>query len=196
MYLLVYIKGSSISQAQKTPALAFFRPPRQQNSLLFSMYMCTSWMECNSFWSVSQLKKEIILLTILLLYYYLIKHNLYHIIKKYYTTTNQVLGILGLDFVYPKTNKILFGQQWTVLAYYCGVSLSFFGSSMRKNMDQTFSHWKVRYIFFFSKRASERGNVLFAFAICADKARVCHTVHIWTKDFGKWRFQAKELLMQ
>ena len=156
MYLLVYIKGSSISQAQKTPALAFFGPSRQQNSLLFPMYMCTSWMECNSFWSVSQLKKEIILLTILLLYYYSIKHNLYHIIKKYYTTTNQVLGILGLDFVYPKTNKILFGQQWTVLAYYCGVSLSFFGSSMRKNMDQTFSLLESQiYIFFFQNEQAE-----------------------------------------
>ena len=38
------------------------------------------------------------------------------------------------------------------------------------------------HIFFQNEQA--RG-VLFAFAICADKARVCHTVHIWTKNFGK-----------
>ena len=37
MYLLVYIKGSSISQAQKTPALAFFRP---QDSRTVYFFLC------------------------------------------------------------------------------------------------------------------------------------------------------------
>ena len=46
------------------------------------------------------------------------------------------------------------------------------------------------HIFFQNEQA--RG-VLFAFAICADKARVCHTVHIWTKDFGKWQILGQSI---